>query len=145
MTTKQKYRKVKKSSNRRVLYWLLVFQTVSFALLLVVTWVDEELILPRLDQWISFASPKVIAGMLESFWLILLFGSIIRWQYYSWSRIRLLEGLLPICSYCKKIRDPQGAWNQMEAYVSEKSGADFSHGICPSCIEVNFGDIMHKP
>jgi len=47
--------------------------------------------------------------------------------------VRTLGGMLPICSSCKKIRDDKGYWNQIESYVSEHSGAEFSHGICPEC------------
>jgi hypothetical protein len=47
--------------------------------------------------------------------------------------VRTLSGLLPICSSCKKIRDDQGYWNQIEDYVSSRSEATFSHGICPEC------------
>lgn len=48
--------------------------------------------------------------------------------------IKTLRGLLPICSYCKKIRDDKGYWNQIEGYVTEHSEALFSHGICPACM-----------
>ena len=47
--------------------------------------------------------------------------------------IKTLSGLIPICASCKKIRDDQGYWNQLEAYISEHSSAEFSHGICPEC------------
>ena len=47
--------------------------------------------------------------------------------------IKTLTGLLPICATCKKIRDDQGYWNQLETYLSEHSGVSFSHGICPEC------------
>ncbi len=47
--------------------------------------------------------------------------------------IKKLEGILPICSYCKKIRNDQGDWTQMEAYISQHSNAYFSHGYCPDC------------
>jgi len=47
--------------------------------------------------------------------------------------IKTLQGLIPICASCKKIRDDKGYWNQIEAYISEHSSAEFSHGICPDC------------
>lgn len=50
-----------------------------------------------------------------------------------------LRGLIPICAYCKKIRQEQGLWEQMEAYVLEHSHALFSHTICPECAEREFG------
>jgi phosphoserine phosphatase RsbU/P len=51
------------------------------------------------------------------------------------SRVRRLQGLLPICSYCKKIRDDRNYWRQVESYISEHSEAAFSHGICPDCYQ----------
>ncbi|MCJ7502632.1 MAG: response regulator transcription factor [Acidobacteriia bacterium] len=51
------------------------------------------------------------------------------------ARVKQLQGLLPICSYCKKIRDDQNYWQQVEGYISEHSEAIFSHGICPDCFE----------
>ena len=50
------------------------------------------------------------------------------------SEIKLLQGIIPICSYCHNIRDDEGAWNQLEAYISQHSKAEFSHGICPKCL-----------
>jgi len=49
--------------------------------------------------------------------------------------IKTLKGILPICSYCKKIRDDKGYWNQIEDYIHEHSKAEFSHGICQECVE----------
>jgi DNA-binding response OmpR family regulator len=51
------------------------------------------------------------------------------------ARVKRLEGMLPICSYCKKIRDRSDYWHEVETYVAEKSGAEFTHGICPACLE----------
>jgi hypothetical protein len=49
--------------------------------------------------------------------------------------IELLRRIIPICSYCKKIRDGQGDWERVESYISKHSGAQFSHGLCPECYE----------
>ncbi|MEO8633770.1 MAG: response regulator [Gemmatimonadales bacterium] len=49
--------------------------------------------------------------------------------------VHQLQGLLPICSYCKRIRDEADAWSEVEDYVSHRSEAQFSHGICPSCYD----------
>lgn len=46
-----------------------------------------------------------------------------------------LQGMLPICSYCKSIRDDQNYWQRVESYISEHSRVEFSHGICPDCYE----------
>jgi phosphoserine phosphatase RsbU/P len=49
------------------------------------------------------------------------------------AKVKQLRGLLPICSYCKKIRDDRNYWQQVEGFISEHSEAQFSHGICPDC------------
>jgi sigma-B regulation protein RsbU (phosphoserine phosphatase) len=51
------------------------------------------------------------------------------------TQVRSLEGLLPICSYCKKIRDDHNYWQQVETYLLDRAGVRFSHGICPECLE----------
>jgi len=51
------------------------------------------------------------------------------------SQVKRLQGLLPICSYCKKIRTDQDYWEQVEDYLSEHTEVQFSHGICPHCYE----------
>jgi DNA-binding response OmpR family regulator len=50
-------------------------------------------------------------------------------------RVARLQGLLPMCAYCKKIRNDRNYWQQVESYISEHSAAQFSHGICPDCYE----------
>lgn len=49
------------------------------------------------------------------------------------TQVRQLEELMPICSYCKKIRDDQNYWQQIEGYINERTGSEFSHSVCPDC------------
>jgi len=58
----------------------------------------------------------------------------------SAEEVRTLRGIIPICSSCKKIRDDQGSWQQVEAYVSQHTGAAFTHGICPPCLAACYPD-----
>ncbi|MFT3782955.1 MAG: response regulator [Nibricoccus sp.] len=51
------------------------------------------------------------------------------------TQVRQLEAFLPICSYCKKVRDDQNYWQQIEAYINERTGSEFSHSICPDCYQ----------
>ena len=51
------------------------------------------------------------------------------------ARVKQLQGLLPICSYCKKVRDDRNYWQQVETYIEGHSDAQFTHGICPECRE----------
>jgi hypothetical protein len=55
------------------------------------------------------------------------------------AEIKVLSGLLPICAACKKIRDEQGTWHQIEVYIGKRSDATFSHGICPECLVRLYG------
>ncbi len=58
--------------------------------------------------------------------------------------IKVLSGLVPICSNCKKIRDDKGYWTQLEGYIQEHSEAKFSHGVCPECAQKLYGDLYAK-
>jgi GAF domain-containing protein len=49
--------------------------------------------------------------------------------------VKTLQGLLPICAWCKRIRDDEGYWDQVEAYFHKQTGVDFTHSICPECLE----------
>lgn len=60
------------------------------------------------------------------------------------SRIKRLEGIIPICMYCKKIRDDGSSWQQMEQYITEHSEALFSHGICPDCYDEKMSALKSK-
>ena len=58
--------------------------------------------------------------------------------------VKKLSGLIPICSHCKKVRDDNGYWDQVEDYISKRSDVDFSHGICPDCMKKYYPKIYAK-
>jgi len=58
------------------------------------------------------------------------------------AKVKTLSGLLPICSSCKKIRDDNGYWNQIESYIRQHSEADFTHGICPTCAKMLYPGLL---
>ena len=60
------------------------------------------------------------------------------------TQIKTLRGLLPICMYCKKIRNDKQYWQQVEGYISEHTDAQFSHGICPDCYKKYFQPELDK-
>ena len=62
----------------------------------------------------------------------------------SLSQTKRLNGLLPICSYCKKIKDDSGAWQQLESYLRSHAEVEFSHGICPECGEKHHPQIVRN-
>jgi len=59
-------------------------------------------------------------------------------------QVKTLQVLLPICAWCKRIRDDEGYWDQVEAYFHKYTGADFTHGICPQCLEKAHAKWEHK-
>lgn len=60
------------------------------------------------------------------------------------TQVKTLSGLLPICASCKKIRDDEGYWNDLEAYFAEHSDLEFTHGLCPNCAEDLYPEFMGK-
>ena len=69
-------------------------------------------------------------------------------------RVKTLESILPICSYCKKIRKPKtdskdpNSWQHLESYITDRTASQFSHGICPDCMKIIHGkkySIKPKP
>lgn len=67
--------------------------------------------------------------------------AVIKQLEKSLSEVKTLRGLLPICSICKKIRDDEGCWNQLEAYITAHSEAEFSHGMCLECARKHYPDL----
>ena len=106
---------------------------VSFILVILVIWLDELLDLPFLMHLGGRSPVNITEAAFESIlilavWLI---HSIIRRKILE--RLIMLEGILPICSVCKKIKSENSNWQAVEEYVSNRSAAVFSHGICPDC------------
>jgi CheY-like chemotaxis protein len=60
------------------------------------------------------------------------------------AKVKLLSGLLPICANCKKIRDDEGFWEQVEVYVRDHTEAEFSHSICPDCAQELYPELYEK-
>ncbi len=62
----------------------------------------------------------------------------------SLAKVNTLSGLLPICAWCNKLRDDKGYWASVEEYISEHTGAEFTHGMCPSCLEKYSAELSGK-
>jgi PAS domain S-box-containing protein len=58
----------------------------------------------------------------------------------SLAEIKVLRGILPLCAFCKKIRDDKGFWEQVDIYIKDHSNADISHSICPECLKEHYPD-----
>ncbi len=100
-----------------------------------------------------FDHEHVIVGGITGLVSMILFGLLLmhmRRLYGALDTIQTLEKILPICSYCKKIRktdaDPEKieSWQQIESYIGDKTDTRFSHGICPECYEKMYSDFTVK-
>jgi len=89
---------------------------------------------PRMVVWIAFNITELKKAILEK-------NSSISQLQKAISEIKTLRGIIPICSYCKKIRTDDKSWQLIEAYIREHSDAEFSHGICPECAKKFYPDI----
>jgi hypothetical protein len=78
-------------------------------------------------------------ALLETILIMALAIIVIGITHHMLKKIRILEGMLPICASCKKIRDEKGYWKKVEQYIEENVGAKFSHGICEECAEKLYG------
>jgi hypothetical protein len=61
------------------------------------------------------------------------------------AHVQRLQGLLPICSYCKKVRNEANYWEQVDSYLSTHTDLDFTHGICPQCSEKMMKELDESP
>lgn len=61
------------------------------------------------------------------------------------AQVRQLSGLLPICMHCKKIRDSKDYWHEVEVYIAQHSDTQFSHGLCPECLEKYYPEVKGRP
>ena len=89
--------------------------------------------------------PYTIANTLIRIGSLVLLGSLAaqaRQAAGLRERIRLLEGILPICSFCKAIRERNGNWTAMESYISAHSEARFNHGVCPTCARQHYAEAL---
>lgn len=110
------------------LFQALAFSLISAMVWLLVDYLNEHTysngIIP-----IWNACVRLVAFMFVG-WSI---SSVARRLAKTDAEVKLLEGLLPICASCKKIRTDHGSWQQIEQYISEHSDASFTHGYCPDC------------
>jgi len=112
---------------------IIYYELFGFCLLIVTTWINEFLDLPQ-QLFGGQPTPFNITESIFESLLILIVGLLVILLTLKLLReITHLEGFLPICASCKKIRDSHGNWFQIEGYIRDHSDAEFSHSICPDC------------
>ncbi len=125
------------SSKRR----LIAGEVMAFLCIVALIWLDEVIDIPHLllgadptpMNWREALSESVITAIVAMV--------IIGYTKRLLQKVNILEGLLPICASCKRIRDCQGDWHQMEAYIRDRSEAEFTHSVCPDCRDKLYAEL----
>ncbi|WP_419657407.1 hypothetical protein Dvar_65460 [Desulfosarcina variabilis str. Montpellier] len=112
---------------------VITYEIIGFALIILFIWFDEWIDISHLlfDEMPTPFNWK--EASFESLLVAALGAMIINYTRKIFQHMKHLEGILPVCSSCKKIRDENGNWQALESYIHDKSAARFSHGICPEC------------
>ena len=127
---------------------------LSASLLSATLWVGIDL-RTRQEDWnlgvsVWNTSMRLVAFALMAYWVARASRALAAERELS-QRLRAtldtvhqLKGLLPICAQCKRIRNDQGDWEQIESYIHAKSEAEFSHGICPDCLRKLYPELAEE-
>jgi hypothetical protein len=115
------------------------------ALTLAVAMPLAHLVFVRLDDpsvnTLALTTTTVFRGSVIIF-MALWFARLSEHERALQHEVQVLKGLLPICSFCKSIRNAAGDWEPLERFISKRSETQFSHGVCPSCQAIHYGDLI---
>ena len=121
---------------------IIVAEMIGFILVITILWLDELLDLPHR----FFGAPATPINFMESIFetvIVLVLAALSTFStHILLKRIRYLEGILPVCSFCKKIR-ADNRWVPIDSYIRDHSEADFSHSVCPECAAEHYGDVLN--
>lgn len=109
----------------------------------------------RVKESIATYTPDLFEGTVRGFWVHVADVTILREREAALEKaiaerdkalaeVKTLQGLIPICAWCKNIRDEKQIWQQLESYVATRANVDFSHTICPACAAKHFGELIPR-
>ena len=120
------------------------YETMAISFVIALSWFDEILDIP----YYLLGGPATPINWRESFFESVIIAAvatiIIRHTYKLLTRISYLESILPACASCKKIRMDQEFWHDIKQFIQERSKNEFTHGICPDCIEKYYPELKNK-
>lgn len=120
---------------------ILLFEGVGFGLALSLLWLNEGLDLPHKLLGAQATPMNWRESLLESVAVVVLGSATLLWSYRALARIRYLEGFVPVCMNCKKVR-VEDKWIPIEVYIIDHSEAVVSHGVCPECREKHYPKVL---
>lgn len=101
-------------------------------------------VIDRLPRSFGDSQVEMLAGLSRQVMHLIELHRCARQLADSLERARILSRLIPICMHCHDVRDEQDDWTRVEKYVRSVTGASFSHGICPACLQHHYGDLMFE-
>lgn len=119
-------------------------QIVAFFLMILIIWLNEILDLPYRLLGAPETPVNWRESLLESSLILLLGIFVVRETRFLFAQMRNLEGILPICCNCKKIRTDKNSWQAIEEYLLSRAPVDFSHSICEDCARKLYPGISLK-
>ena len=123
---------------------VILYESIGFGFIVILLWLSEIVDLPHLLFGVQATPLNWVESAMESVFVIALGITVITVTFGYIRKIKYLEGFLPVCSYCKRIR-VKDQWVPIEEYITDHSEAMFSHGFCPVCAEKyyreNFDDL----
>ncbi len=112
---------------------VMAYEISAIAGIIVLTWLNELIDIPHVLFGAESTPFNWRESLFESIIIALLGAAIINCTSRLFHRMKHLEGILPVCASCKKIRDDKGRWHEIETFIRHRSEVEFSHGICPEC------------
>lgn len=122
---------------------ILGYEAAGFAIVMLIIWLDELVDIPYFFLGARKTPINWQESLFESTCIFILGIFVLNMTIRTLKKLKHLEGFLPVCSFCKKIR-VEKEWIQLEKYITEHSEAVFSHSLCPECTEEHYGDILRQ-
>jgi hypothetical protein len=90
--------------------------------------------------WVTIANAAIRIAVISGY--VFLLNRVAKQTQSLQHEVQVLKGILPVCGFCKKIRDENGRWQPMEWYISQRTEAEFTHTFCPECGREHYGDLV---
>ena len=126
-------------SRKMVERLVIVYQVAGFSLIVVLLWIDEVFDLPYRLFGAQATPINWTESIIETLGILILAVVTITISARNLKKIKYLEGFLPVCAFCKRIR-VGGEWIPIEVYLSDHAEVTFSHGFCPECREKHYSE-----
>ena len=121
---------------------IIAYDLIGFGFVILVLWFNELIDIPHIVFGAESTPVNMTENIIETVIVFFLAVLVIMITWKLLQRIRYLEGFLPVCSFCKKIRIG-ATWMPIVDYISDHSEARFTHGCCPECVQEHYGHILN--